>query len=103
MKVLSHVNETDISKVKTGMKVIVRLDALPEVPFNGVVTSVSKIGTIRDDKNVFLTEVEIMESDIRLKPGMTVSCEYICHEEDNGFFVHNSCLLKKMDKPGFSR
>jgi HlyD family secretion protein len=95
MKVLSHVNETDISKVRTGMKVIVRLDALPAVPFNGIVTSVSKISTIRDEKNVFLTEVEIMESDIRLKPGMTVSCEYICHEEDNGIFVHNSCLLKQ--------
>jgi HlyD family secretion protein len=95
MKVLSHVNEADISKVETGMKVLVRLDALPAVPFNGTVTSISKISTIRDNKNVFLTEVEIMESDIRLKPGMTVSCEYICHEEDNGTFVHNSCLLKE--------
>jgi HlyD family secretion protein len=95
MKVLSHINETDISKVKTGMKVIVRLDALPEVPFNGVVTSVSKISTVRDEKNVFLTQVEILESDIRLKPGMTVSCEYICHEEENALFVHNSCLLNQ--------
>lgn len=98
MKVLSHINETDISKVQPGLKVIVRLEALPTVPFNGVVTSVSKISAIREDKNVFLTEVEIMESDIRLKPGMTVSCEYICHEEENGIFVHNSCLLKDGNK-----
>ena len=77
MKVLSHVNEADISKIKTGMKVIVRLDALPAVVFNGVVTHISKICTELEDKKVFLTEVEIIESDIRLKPGMTVSCEYI--------------------------
>ena len=95
MKALSHVNEADISKIKTGMKVIVRLDALPAVPFNGIVTFISKICTVLDDKNVFLTEVEILESDLRLKPGMTVSCEYICHEEENGIYVHNSCVLKE--------
>jgi HlyD family secretion protein len=97
MKVLSHVNETDISKIQTGMRVIVRLDALPSVPFNGIVTFVSKICMDRDDKNIFLTEVEIFESDIRLKPGMTVSCEYIYHETENGIFVPNNCLLKEKE------
>jgi HlyD family secretion protein len=77
MKALSLVNETDISKISTGMKVIVRLDALPAVEFNGIITFISKICTERERKKVFLTEVEITESDIRLKPGMTVSCEYI--------------------------
>jgi HlyD family secretion protein len=77
MKALSHVNETDISRIHTGMKVIIRLDALPAVEFNGIVTFISKICSERDGKKVFLTEVEIEESDIRLKPGMTVSCEYI--------------------------
>jgi HlyD family secretion protein len=95
MKVLSHINEADISKINPGMKVIVRLDALPSVPFNGIITFISRICTNRDDKNIFLTEVEILESDIRLKPGMTVSCEYICYETDNGIFVPNSCILRE--------
>jgi HlyD family secretion protein len=77
MKALSLVNEADISKIRTGMKVIVRLDALPAVEFNGILTFISKVCTERDGKKVFITEVEIIESDIRLKPGMTVSCEYI--------------------------
>jgi HlyD family secretion protein len=97
MKVLSQVNETDISKRRTGMSVIVRLDALPSVPFKGIVTFVSKICLNRDDKNIFLTEVEIAESDIRLKPGMTVSCEYIYHETENGIFVPNNCILKEKE------
>ena len=95
MKVLSHVSEADISKMKTGMKVIVRLDALPSVPFNGNVTFISMIGTQIDGKNIFTTEVEIEESDIRLKPGMTVSCEYISYEGDQETYVHNSCIFKK--------
>jgi HlyD family secretion protein len=69
MKALSHVNETDISKIRTGMKVIVRLDALPAVEFNGIVTFISKICSERNGKKVFLTEIEITESDIRLKAG----------------------------------
>lgn len=81
MKALSHVNETDISRITAGMKVIVRLDALPVVEFNGVVTFISKICSERNGKKVFLTEIEIMELDIRLKPGMTVSCEYIISQD----------------------
>jgi len=95
MKAMSFVNETDIRKVHKGMKAIVRLDALPSVPFQGVLTGISRICTAREDEKVFKTEVEIMESDIRLKPGMTVSCEYICFESDSGIYVPNSCLLKR--------
>jgi multidrug efflux pump subunit AcrA (membrane-fusion protein) len=97
MKALTYVNETDIKKVKQGMKVVVRLDALPSVPFNGKISTISKICTTRESEKIFKTEVEIEESDVRLKPGMTVSCEYICHDSDSELFVPNSCLLKEKD------
>ncbi len=80
MKVRTFVNETDIMKVFPGMKVIVRLDALPSVPFHGEIFEISKICTERDNEKVFKIQIKISESDLRLKPGMTVSCEYICHE-----------------------
>jgi len=94
MKAISYVGETDIRKVQTGMKVIVRLDALPSVPFHGTVTFISKICTELNDKKVFATEIEIGESDLRLKPGMTVSCEYICYDTETALYVPNSCLIK---------
>ena len=72
--------ENDISKIKPGLKVIVRLDALPSVPFHGKISSIGKVCIERDDKKIFPTEVVISESDLRLKPGMTVSCEYITYE-----------------------
>jgi multidrug efflux pump subunit AcrA (membrane-fusion protein) len=95
MKVLSYVNETDLKKLKTGMKVIVKLDALPSVPFTGIISFIGKICTTQEDEKIFRTEVEIKESDLRLKPGMTVSCEYVCYETENDMFVPNSCLLKE--------
>ncbi len=97
MKANSYINEADISKVRPGLKVLVRLDALPSVIFNGVITSVSKICSVRNDEKVFNIVVEIVESDIRLKPGMTVNCEYILFESDKDMYVPNNCLLKEKD------
>ncbi len=95
MKVNTYVNETDIRKVSPGMKAIVRLDALPAVPFNGIVTRISKICTARETEKVFDIVVEIPETDLRLKPGMTVSSEFICYESEKELFVPNNCLLKE--------
>lgn len=95
MKVDGFVLENDISRIKEGLDVIVRLDALPNVPFHGKVTSVAKVCIPREDKQIFKTEVLIGESDVRLKPGMTVSCEYITWESDNTVYVPNNCILEE--------
>ncbi|MCK4920768.1 MAG: efflux RND transporter periplasmic adaptor subunit [Bacteroidales bacterium] len=98
MRVNSYINETDIQKVSVGMKVIVRLDALPDVQFDGFLKQINKICESRDKEKIFRTEIEILESDIRLKPGMSVSCEYVCYNSDSDIFVPNNCLLKENDK-----
>jgi HlyD family secretion protein len=94
MKAKTYINEAEFKKVKSGTKVIIRLDAMPSVPFNGIITEISKICFTREREKVFNVIVEIAESDHRLKPGMTVSCEYICYESEDELFVPNNCLLK---------
>jgi len=95
MKAKTYINEAEFRKVKPGMKVIVRLDALPSVPFNGTIKDISKICFARDQQKVFNVTVEIIESDQRLRPGMTVNCEYILYESDKDLFVPNNCLLNE--------
>ena len=95
MKVKGFVMENDISRIRPGQKVIVRLDALPSVPFNGIISNVGRVCIDRDDKKVFPAEVLISESDLRLKPGMTVSCEYITYEAENELYVPNNCILEE--------
>jgi len=95
MKVKTYINESDAKKVFKGMKVIVRLDALPSVPFNGSITEISKVCVARDKEKVFNIVVAIDESDLRLKPGMTVNCEYVLYESEKNMFVPNNCLLKE--------
>ncbi len=95
MKVKTYINEAEFNKVKPGMKVIVRLDASPSVPFNGFITEISKICFTREKEKVFDVVVEVSDSDMRLKPGMTVSCEYILYESENELFVPNNCLFEE--------
>ena len=95
MKVKGFVMENDIGRIKEGQKVIIRLDALPSVAFNGVINSLGRVCIERDDKKVFPVEVMISESDLRLKPGMTVSCEYITWEGDDEIYVPNNCILEE--------
>lgn len=81
MKVITSVNETDILKIRQGQKVAVRLDAMSNVVFDGEITRVGKLCHQKDGTNlkqkVFDVEVTLLDSDERLKPGMTVSCEFL--------------------------
>jgi len=96
MKVNGIVLENDISRIKTGLNVVVRLDALPNVPFNGKLSRVSRVCIPQQDrKKVFQTEVLISGTDLRLKPGMTVRCEYITYEGEDEIYVPNNCLLEE--------
>lgn len=80
MKVNTCVNEVDYRKVTVGQQVLVRMDALPNIVYEG---EVEKIGIIchrysdSDTRKVFDVLVKLNESDRNLRPGMTVSCEFI--------------------------
>jgi hypothetical protein len=80
MKVTTFINENDFLKIYLGQKVSVRLDAMPNISFEGEVTYIGKLCYFKEEKSrqkVFDIEVTILKSDERLKPGMTVSCEYL--------------------------
>ena len=80
MKVYTQVNETDFLKISPNHKVAVRLDAMPKVVFDGEVTYIGKLCREKERNSrqkVFDVEVEILKPDERLKPGMTVSCEFL--------------------------
>ncbi|HET9570047.1 MAG TPA: efflux RND transporter periplasmic adaptor subunit [Bacteroidales bacterium] len=95
MKVETQINEFDYQKINVGQKVIVRLDAMPDVTFRGEVSLIEKLCYRKDQKSkqkVFDVEVKLLDEDQRLKPGMTVSCEFFCKELKNVVYVPLSCI-----------
>ena len=100
IKIRSSINETDIGKVKTGQRVIVRLEAYPDKPFTGKVSEIGKLSYKKDQKSsvkIFDFSILLNNSDAVLKPGMTVSCEVFYSELKDVFYVDNSCLKKVND------
>lgn len=87
MKVSTSVHENDFLRVAVGQKVTVRLDALPDVAFPGEISSVGRLCHEKEmggkKVKVFDVEVRLLVSDERLKPGMTVSCEFHDKEKES--------------------
>lgn len=69
----TYVNEIDISKVKTGQKVEVGVDAFPDRKYTGEVTEVANIGEQMRNSNakVFEVKIKVNEYDSILRPAMT--------------------------------
>ena len=85
----TYVNEIDVSKVKTGQKVELLVDAFPERSYNGVVTSVANIGEQlpNADAKVFEVQVKVNGSDPILRPSMTTGNKIITKTIENVTYI----------------
>jgi hypothetical protein len=79
MESITYVNEVDIQKIAVGQKVKLKLDADPNKPLTGLVTSVANIGEQRpnSDSKVFEVKIRVQESDTTLRPAMTTANEIL--------------------------
>lgn len=68
VKVLVNVSENEFTKVRKGMKTTIKLDVYGDEEFTGTVTLVHP--TINPATRTFTVEIEINNSDERVRPGM---------------------------------
>ncbi len=75
----SYVNEVDISRVKKGQDVTIKIDAFPDNTYAGTVIQVANIGEeLRNyDTKVFEVLVQLHQVDSIMRPAMTTSNEIV--------------------------
>jgi HlyD family secretion protein len=85
----TYVNEIDVSKVKTGQKVEILVDAFPEKKYTGIITSVANIGEQlpNADAKVFEVQIKVDQSDLILRPSMTTGNQIVTKTIDNATYV----------------
>jgi HlyD family secretion protein len=90
----TYVNEIDVSKVKSGQKVSIVVDAFPERSYTGVVTTVANIGEQlpNADAKVFEVIIKVDGSDPILRPSMTTGNKIITKTIDNVIFIPLECV-----------
>ncbi len=101
MESFTYVNEVDVSRVKKGLKVIVKLDAFQDSTFEGEITSVAALGKTKNNNStikVFEIAVSINSQSEILKPGMTTSNKMIINEISNVLFVPQESVFEKEGK-----
>lgn len=85
----TYVNEVDISKVRAGQDVDIKVDAFPDKKYTGTVIKVANIGEqLRGyDTKVFEVIVQVNEIDSILRPAMTTSNEIVTNVFEDVLFV----------------
>ncbi len=75
----TYVNEIDVSRVKKGQEVKIKIDAFPDYEYEGTVVNVANIGEeLKEyDAKVFEVNIELAKIDSFLRPAMTTSNEIV--------------------------
>ncbi len=99
MIIKANISEVDIGKVSVGCEVRIMLDAYPDTSFAGSIRHIAPVGTLEQGRNVvtFKTEVEIIDKDSRLKPGMSCDVDVIIAREDSILFLPVESVYEKED------
>jgi HlyD family secretion protein len=97
MRVRLNLNELDVAKVRVGMPVEVRVDALPNRLFRGVVKRIapaalqpaSGTNSLASATSVvkFAVEVHLQQTDETLRPGMTARCRILIATRANALIL----------------
>jgi HlyD family secretion protein len=98
-----YVNEIEISKVKVGQKVDIKVDAFPERAFSGYVMSIANIGEQlpNSDSKMFEVLIKIEGSDPALRPTMTTGNKVIIETFNDAVFIPTECVQTGSDSIPF--
>jgi len=92
MRVLAAVDEADIGAVREGQPATFTVTAWPDRVFRGVVTEVRSAPVVVQNVVTYGVVVEVDNSDLLLKPGMTASVRVRTAEVQDALRVPNAAL-----------
>jgi HlyD family secretion protein len=102
MTVETKVRETDIHKVEKNQKVLVRVEAYPDLKLTGSVTLVGTLAQEEKERRgakFFGVTIQVNESEPRLRPGMTARVEIQVQERAKALYVPLEAIFEKDGRP----
>ncbi len=92
MKVIVSVDEADIGEVKEKQKVTFNVDAYPNEQFKGIITQLRLNSQMVNGVVTYDAVVEVPNSDLKLRPGMTATAQIITGVLPDTLTVPNAAL-----------
>lgn len=91
------VDEYDIAKIQVGQNALVTLDVADGELLSGTVSSVGKVGTVKNGVVLFEVEISIDDPGPNAKPGMSADASISVDRVENALVVPNSALEWRAD------
>lgn len=93
-----HVIERDYPHIRPGLKATIFTDAFPEIEFSGKVVRIAPL--LKEKSREARVELEILNSDRMLKPGMFVRARIQFEEHQNATVVPVPAIIKRDGQQG---
>ncbi len=87
-----NVDEADVGAVKVGQKASFTVSAYPSRPYPATITRVAFGSTITENVVTYVTYLNVDNTDLSLRPGMTASSTITAVERQNVLVVPNTAL-----------
>src|SRR2546425_5591992 len=97
VRVSALVDETDVGKVRAGMPVTITVDAYPTRRFDGRVLKIEPQAQVNQNVTMFPVDVDILNPDHLLKPGMNTEVEIHIGQRQGALAVPNAALRTLRD------
>lgn len=97
VQVRTLVDETDIGKIRAGLRATITVDAYPNTPFEGTVLKIEPQAETLQNVTMFPVLVRIENRDGRLKPGMNTEVEIHVGRRDSVLAIPNASLRTPRD------
>lgn len=85
-------NEIDVAKIKTGQKVNLALDAIPDLEITGEVAEIDAVGATSQGVVSYTVKIRFDAQDERIKPGMSVSAVIITNVKQDVLMIPNTAV-----------
>jgi len=87
-----NVDEADVGRVKVGQKASFTVSAFPTRRFPANITRVAYGSTITDNVVTYVTQLDVANADLSLRPGMTATSTIVAVERQDVLLVSNTAL-----------
>jgi len=88
-----QISEIDIPFVSVGQPAELVFDAYFESVYSGEVTEIAPIGTPVQGVVEYAVEIKLLDSDARIKPGMTAAVNIVVEEKEDVFVIPNNAIV----------
>jgi HlyD family secretion protein len=92
LRVWVYVDEADVGAVQVGQDATFTVSAYPTRKFPAKITRVGFGSTITDNVVTYLTYMDVVNTDLSLRPGMTASANIVATQRNDVLLVPNTAL-----------